>query len=172
VHSRAGWHVLHHPQERVGDHHLVQRNRPEPIDDLPELHVRQRAQDDLFVKLPPQGYRLKRPCKHCPFAPTDTRIKFACAERAEEIAESAYRNGFPCHQSADLVEDDDGDSDGYVFGEKTQHCVGALMMFLSDSHGCWPGIENDDDLAEQINAYVDWAAPHYESEEDFVKANT
>lgn len=119
------------------------------------------------------GYQLKRPCKNCPFAPTPTRITFRCAERAEEIAESAYRNGFPCHLSATFIEDDGDDecgSGGYVFGEKTQHCVGAIMMFLSENSE-WPGIYNDDELADRLRDYVDWTAPHFETEQDFIEAN-
>lgn len=118
------------------------------------------------------GYQLKRPCKNCPFAPTKTRIKFSCRERAEEISESAYRNGFPCHLSASLIEDDDGDNSGYVFGSNTQHCVGAIMMFLKDNNECgWPGIYNDEDLASRLWGHVDWTAPHYETETDFIEAN-
>jgi hypothetical protein len=123
--------------------------------------------------LMPEGYALKRPCKNCPFAPTKTRIKFAGAERAEEILESAYRNGFPCHLSATYVEDDsEYGNDGYVFGQNTQHCVGAIMMFLSDgSEGGWPGIWNDEELAEKLSEHVDWKAPHFETERDFIEAN-
>ena len=121
-----------------------------------------------------EGYQLKRPCKNCPFAPTKTRIVFSCEERAEEIAESAYRNGFPCHLSAINTEDDDdgedGSEGGFVFGPKTQHCVGAIMMFLGDNSE-WPGIYNDDELADRLRDHVDWTAPHYETEEDFIDAN-
>jgi hypothetical protein len=117
-----------------------------------------------------QGYQLKRPCKNCPFAPTKTRIKFSCKERAEEIAESAYRNGFPCHLSATHIEEDDYGEGGFVFGEKTQHCVGAIMMFLADGNEGWPGISNDEELAERLRDYVDWKAPHYETEQDFIDA--
>lgn len=120
----------------------------------------------------PEGYALKRPCKNCPFAPTKTRITFSCTERAEEIAESAYRNGFPCHLSAQHVEIGDGE-EGFVFGSNTQHCVGAIMMFLRDGNeNGWPGIYNDEELAEQLEAHVDWSAPYYETEQDFIAANS
>ncbi len=122
----------------------------------------------------PDGYKLRQPCKNCPFAPTDTRIVFACKERAEEIEETAYRNGFPCHLSAeDTSEDEDGNENpegGFEFGEKTQHCAGAIMMNIKSGYGSpWPGIGNDEDLLEKLEANMDWKAPHYESEEDFVK---
>lgn len=119
-----------------------------------------------------KGFQLKRPCKNCPFAPTKTRIKFACRERAEEIAETAYRHGFPCHLSAVDTSEDDEDG-GYVFGDNTQHCVGAIMMFLGDGNECgWPGIDNDEELADRLSEHVDWKAPHFETEEDFLEANT
>lgn len=116
-------------------------------------------------------FQLKRPCKHCPFQPTDSAIAFACKERAEEIAESAYRNGFPCHISGKDTSEDDPDNGGYVFGPKTQHCAGAIMMFLADGNDCWPGINNDEDLGERLQLQMDWKAPHYDSEQDFIDAS-
>lgn len=119
-----------------------------------------------------EGYQLKRPCKNCPFAPTKARITFSGRERAEEIAETAYRQGFPCHLSAVDTSDDDPENGGFVFGTKTQHCVGAIMMFLADGNDGWPGIYNDEELAERLRDHVDWKAAHYESEEDFIAANS
>lgn len=119
------------------------------------------------------GYMLRKPCKHCPFAPTDTRITFSGPERAMEIAESAYRDGFPCHESATLHEDEDGERNGFVFGAKTQHCAGAAMMFLQQgSSRAWPGIGNDQELADKLVEALDWDAPHYKCEANFVRANT
>ena len=59
-------------------------------------------------------FDLKTPCKNCPFMNTKDGIKFACRERAEEIEEQAYRNGFPCHLSAVDTSDEDEDG-GFVF---------------------------------------------------------
>lgn len=42
--------------------------------------------------------KLKKPCLHCPFSKHPERIRFTCRERAEEIEEIAYRQGFPCHE--------------------------------------------------------------------------
>lgn len=118
------------------------------------------------------GFKLKRPCKNCPFSPLETRITFADLERAEEIEESAYRNGFPCHLSAiNTQEDEDGNENedgGYVFGAKTQHCAGAIMMYLAGGESEWPGIDNDDDLGEALSLHMDWTAPHYEGVDDFL----
>jgi hypothetical protein len=117
-------------------------------------------------------YDLKKPCKNCPFGISETRITFACRERAEEIAESAYRNGFPCHLSAECIEGLDGE-EGYVAGRDTQHCAGAMAMFLNDGHSEWPGIMNDDELAEQIAEQMGSAGLKmaFESEDAFLAAN-
>lgn len=121
-------------------------------------------------------FDLKTPCENCPFRTDATAIRFRTRERAEEIEESAYRNGFPCHKTAEYREEDDcgiGEQDGYVFREngKTQHCIGALIMFAMDGYASTPGINNDDDLMERIMARVDPKAPVFESVADFLDAN-
>lgn len=122
-------------------------------------------------------FDLKTPCKNCPFRNDETRITFAGKERATEIAESAYRNGFPCHLSAiDTSEAYEAmgieDQGGYEFGENTQHCAGAIIMFLHDSYGSpWPGIGNDEDLMETLAMQMDMEAPVFQSEEEFIEAN-
>lgn len=121
-------------------------------------------------------FDLKTPCENCPFRTDATAIRFRTRERAEEIEESAYRNGFPCHKTAEYREEDDcgiGEEDGYVFREngKTQHCIGALIMFAMDGYDSTPGINNDDDLMERIMASVDPKAPVFESVADFLDAN-
>ena len=121
------------------------------------------------------NYDLKTPCKNCPFSTTESAIRFQCSERAAEIAEQAYRNGFPCHLSADFVEEEEdfGEEGGYVPGENTQHCVGAILMFLKED-GCdpWPGIDNDEELMERLSNQVDWSAPVFDSEQEFIEASS
>ena len=97
-------------------------------------------------------YNLKRPCKNCPFRSDDTRIRFSCRERAEEIENSAYRNGFPCHLSADLQEDD-------RYGEP------------EGSWTPWPGIDNDEDLLTRLAGQIDLNAPVFDDVDAFLKAN-
>lgn len=118
-------------------------------------------------------FDLKKPCKNCPFNPADTGIRFACHERAAEIEESAYRNGFPCHLSGEYVESEDGygDDEGYYFGDNTQHCVGFAMMTMADGEESWPGIGNDEDLAEEWASRIDWNAPHFKSSDDYFNVN-
>ncbi len=116
-------------------------------------------------------FDLKTPCKNCPFRTDDTAIRFACEDRAREIAEQAFRNGFPCHLSAVLLELN-GDEEGYVPGENTQHCAGAIIMFMKDQNDSWPGVDNDEDLVERLWDQMDWDAPVFESEEDFIQAST
>ena len=115
-------------------------------------------------------FDLKTPCKNCPFRTDDTGIRFACKERAEEIAEQAYRNGFPCHLSAVLMTSG-YEEEGYFPGENTQHCAGAIMMFMKDQNDTWPGVDNDEELVERLWDQMDWDAPVFESEEDFIQAS-
>ena len=119
-------------------------------------------------------FDLKAPCLNCPFRTDATAIRFACRERAEEIEESAYRNGFPCHKTAEYMEDEMGQEDGYVFRRngKTQHCVGALIMFGLDGYSSTPGIGNDEDIMEKVMQQVDPRAPVFQSVADFLDANT
>jgi len=111
-------------------------------------------------------YDLKKPCKNCPFAPTETRIRFSCKERAEEIEESAYRHGFPCHLSAEHREGEF--DDGFIAGENTQLCMGAAMMYLASGQTSWPGIDNNEEIADKIAGNADWNAPHYDNEDAFI----
>lgn len=115
--------------------------------------------------------RLKVPCKNCPFADRPERIRFACRERAEEIEELAYRQGFPCHLSAEEVESFDGEETFFEFGEKTQHCAGAIGMFLNDGYDSTPGTDNE---SLDDGTFGDWSEAQkvaFLSVEDFLAAN-
>lgn len=119
-------------------------------------------------------FDLKRPCMYCPFRSDGTGLRFACRERAEEVEESAYRNGWPCHESAEMEHDWTGEEVGYVFGRNTQHCIGYIIMQLKSggSGSAWPGIDNDEDLLIRLESQIDWDAPVFESEDEFFEANT
>ena len=119
-------------------------------------------------------YDLQQPCTNCPFRKDDTRIRFGARERAEEIEEHAYRNGFPCHVSSEVRTDLLTGEEGFVAGENTQHCAGYLMMQIQDSGGGtpWPGIGNDEDLLERITARLNSDVPVFESSDEFLDANT
>ena len=120
------------------------------------------------------GFRLKRPCLHCPFRNDGTRIRFRCRERALEIEEQAYQQGFPCHETADYHEDPEGPDDGFVFGEKSAFCIGYVIMRLKNGDGYpWPAIDNDEQLLTALSNHLGdwWKAPVFETEEEFFAAN-
>lgn len=118
-------------------------------------------------------FDLKTPCLNCPFRTDATAIRFSCRERAEEIEESAYRNGFPCHLSAVDTSEDDPEEGRYVFGDNTQHCVGFIIMALKDGNESgWPGIRNNETLAEKLAGQVDFDAPVYDSAQACIDANS
>jgi len=113
-------------------------------------------------------FDLRKPCKNCPFADTSTRVTFACRERAEEIEESAYRHGFPCHLSAVDTSEEDEEYGGFVFGENTQHCVGAIGMYLNAGQDSWPGTGNRDMTRKD---YSEAQRLAFDDEEEFLVAN-
>lgn len=118
-------------------------------------------------------FDLTQPCKHCPFRRDETRITFASRERAEEIEEQAYRHGFPCHVSAECVDDPLNDQESFVFGNDTQHCAGYVLLQLHEDAGAgWPAIGNDEELAAELAGKMDWTAPVFESVSEFLNANT
>ena len=83
-------------------------------------------------------------------------IRFACRERAEEIEESAYRNGFVCHEHSTYVESEDGEG-SFTFGEDgEQHCVGALLMSLYDGGGNVPFEWLDEDEQDRIQSRLEF----------------
>lgn len=118
-------------------------------------------------------FDLKTPCKNCPFRNDETRITFACKERAEEIDEQAYRNGFPCHLSADLQDEDIFEEPGFIEGDNTQHCVGYLIMMMKSGETEWPGVDNDSELIEKLWDQLDFKnVPVFECRDDFLEANS
>jgi hypothetical protein len=118
--------------------------------------------------------QLRKPCRNCPFRNGPERITFACRERAEEIEESAYRNGFPCHLSAELDEyipdDTDEPEEGYFFGPRTQHCAGAAAMWIKDGEETWPGIGNRELPDDYMAALMETDA--FDSVTAFLEANS
>lgn len=124
-------------------------------------------------------FDLKRPCKNCPFANTPDRIKFACRERAMEIEERAYRQGFVCHEHGETIENEDGDSEGIDFRAdgSSQHCFGAIAMYLKNGGGNvpWENLTYDDDGALEARWWdrVDMKAlaTVFETQEEFYDAN-
>ena len=121
-----------------------------------------------------EGFRwdLVRPCKLCPFRSDDTRITFRCRERAEEIEEIAYRQGFVCHEHGETFEDDEGESIGPRHDGTSQHCAGALIVYLrSGYNGNVPFEWLPEDVQQQVTDRLDWDAPTFASMEDFIAAN-
>lgn len=111
---------------------------------------------------------LKRPCKHCPFSKHERAIRFACRERAEEIEEIAYRQGFVCHEHSTYYENEDGEGH-YDFGpDGAQHCVGALLMYLVSGGSNVPYENLSETEQERIVDRLDWSSPHFESEDEFL----
>jgi hypothetical protein len=100
-------------------------------------------------------FDLVRPCDACPFRTSgEQHIIFADRGRAEEIAESAYREGFVCHEHADCIEDDPFLEEGFYprIDGSSQHCFGAIYMYLRNGSGNVPwehATEEDEELEQR-----------------------
>ena len=122
-------------------------------------------------------FDLKRACKNCPFNNGPDRITFQCRERAEEIENILYREGFVCHEHAECVEDDEGFGE-FHFRENgnSQHCFAGLAMHIKDGGSTVPweqACDADPDLEERwwSRAEKDAIASAFESEDEFFEAN-
>jgi hypothetical protein len=71
---------------------------------------------------------MKACCEHCPFK-RDTLLVLH-PSRADEFAAMAENpfNDFPCHKTADYVEDDEFDGGGFVHGANSFTCHGFKGM--------------------------------------------
>ncbi len=123
-------------------------------------------------------FDMKKACKNCPFIDTPDRITFACQERAIEIEEMAYREGFVCHLHADCIENDD-DFDGFYPRQdgSSQHCFGAIAMYLKDGGSSVPweqAIAENDELEKRWwnRASAKTLAIVFENEAAFIAANS
>lgn len=70
-------------------------------------------------------YGMTTPCAKCPFR---TNIPaYLRAERVEEIRAGLVRGEFPCHNTTESREDDEG-YDTRVETKDSIHCAGALIL--------------------------------------------
>ena len=83
-------------------------------------------------------FDLIRPCKYCPFSTGADRIVFRGRARAEEIEEIAYRDGFVCHEHGDDFDDEESSYIDFRDDGSSQHCFGALYMYLRNGNGNIP----------------------------------
>lgn len=72
-------------------------------------------------------YDMTKPCKKCPFVKAN-RFPLTRA-RKHEIMTSIYYydQSFPCHQTTERFEGDNGDED-LIATERSQHCAGAMIV--------------------------------------------
>lgn len=71
---------------------------------------------------------LVRPCEHCPFR-TDIR-PYLRASRVWEIEESLDQGHFPCHETLNYDDLEDGEEPDTIkmLTDKSAHCAGAMIL--------------------------------------------
>ena len=121
-------------------------------------------------------FKVTQPCRNCPFRTDANRILFRDRARAEEIDEHAYREGFPCHETAETHNDPLTGMESLLFGSQSSHCAGYLVMRLKSEGGGgapWPGIGNNTELSEALSKHLgNWLdLDIFESEEEFFQAH-
>lgn len=95
---------------------------------------------------------MKKCCGLCPYSKKDTL--FVHPDRAEDFAFSASNpfGNFPCHKTADLVEDDDGFGE-YVHGEKSFTCHGFFALQAAEN---WEEKDySENGFTPDVNAFCD-----------------
>ena len=93
-------------------------------------------------------YWMKEPCGPCPFSRSKTLPLHP--ERANEFAAMAQNpySSFPCHKTADLVEETDFEPGGYVHGDRSFVCNGFLSLQVSENANGPDGFEPHSDAFE------------------------
>lgn len=70
------------------------------------------------------NYTMTKPCDACPFLNTANNRRTFKMRRLMEFASGA----FPCHKTAKIIEDEQGESEGFTAKANSQHCAGALIF--------------------------------------------
>lgn len=123
----------------------------------------------------PNYYRLKRPCKRCPFR--SDIVPYIRGERAAEIARTLMEGAtFTCHETTVDAGDEDGSSDMAV-GPKAAMCAGATITMLKTGQpnqmlrvGMNLGMLNPDAVDLDFPTYNDlgtWSQAIYSGEPNF-----
>lgn len=72
-------------------------------------------------------YEMTRPCKKCPFVKANNFPLSKARKKEIMLSIFALDQSFPCHQTTEEFEDDDGGVE-LVATDDSQHCVGAMIL--------------------------------------------
>ena len=113
---------------------------------------------------------MKEPCGLCPYTRVNTL--WLHPERAEDFAYSAQNpyTDFPCHKTADLLEDDEGAE--YVFGRKSLTCCGFLSLQCNENGNEPEGFTPHHDAFGDAWEMIDHHTEHWEAEQERRESTT
>lgn len=82
-------------------------------------------------------YRIKKPCKDCPFLKGSSTNTTLAEGRMEEIIESLHNdNIFPCHKTIDYNDpqftDELDENTAFQLQEQNQFCAGAMQYLIKE----------------------------------------
>lgn len=109
---------------------------------------------------------MKKTCPLCPFSRRKTL--WLHPDRAEEFAYMAQNpyTDFPCHKTADLIENEETGESGFVHGARSKTCHGFLTLQCSENGTKPEDFEPDGDGFEDVDEMIEHHAEHYAEEEE------
>ena len=110
-----------------------------------------------------ERYWMKEPCGPCPYSRSKTL--WLHPERAEDFAYNASNpySYFPCHKTADCVEDDEGSGE-FIAGERSLTCNGFLSLQVAENGNPPEGFDPHPDAFSECWEMIDHHTEHWEDE--------
>lgn len=166
----------YYPELEVVTAEIEQTKVEEPIEQAPAAEPKQQSKDDI------QSFKLKRPCKECPFRKDlPEHLKgWLGKERAEGIAFDTFKTGqsFPCHKttgtmhSDDEYDDWDDEAKPTPYDQNTSQCAGAaIMQIKTDNPSAYIQVAERLGWTKEVEAMkqLDLDSPVFDTVADFIK---
>lgn len=128
-----------------------------------------------------KSFKLKRPCKDCPFRKDGTSINLILGhERAKGIAFDTFKTGqsFPCHKTTGTMHSDDeyddwgNEAKPTPYDQNTSQCAGAaIMQIKTDNPSAYMQIAERLGWTKEVEAMkqLDLDSPVFDTVADFIK---
>ena len=162
----------YYPELEVVTAEIEQAQVEEPIEQAPAAEPKQQSKNDIH------SFKLKRPCKECPFRKDlPEHLKGWLGEsRAKGIAFDTFKTGqsFPCHKTTSLGEHDEREENerSFVYNAQTSQCAGAaIMQIKTDNPSAYMQVAERLGWTKEVEAMkqLDLDSPVFNTVADFIK---